>query len=527
MTPAAPDTTGRTADRIALVCLVPLALLIWRFDFVCDDAFISFRYSKNLAAGLGLAFNPGVEPPVEGYTNLLWVLWCSIPERLGLDTGLWARASLAVCSTALLFGLVRLLAGRVGLVGPGQLLVALTYACFPPVGLWSSSGLETMAFTAAYFLAFQRLVAREGQPRYVQAAPFLVAACLLRSDGFVWGAMLTGALWGGGLWGSRPELRRAAYLVAGVVGLTAALNIAWRLSYHGDWMPNTAHVKLGFGALSLERGGKYALTWLLQYPLMPLALALGATHAWRRRDGVATASVLVALGALAYVTAIGGDFLPMGRFVMPSVPFAFVALGAAVAAREEGGPRLRVAPAALAAVAALLSLLPAYGHTAVPGGVLDALHYNWNDKQRQSDLALWRGEVDRAAIWRDLGRALAIHAEPDDSLVTASVGAIGYHCHVFLYDQYGLVSREVAAEPAPEGRRLSAGHDKFVAVDYFEPFEPTFMSARIVAVDANGELVRQPRSNRRPRYHSQLFPLDPADGFEAGTALQVMRLKPQ
>src|SRR5690554_5604676 len=36
-----------------------------------DDAFISYRYAKNLAEGHGLVYNPG-DPPVEGYTNGLW-----------------------------------------------------------------------------------------------------------------------------------------------------------------------------------------------------------------------------------------------------------------------------------------------------------------------------------------------------------------------------------------------------------------------------------------------------------------------
>ena len=37
-----------------------------------DDAFISFRYVRNLLEGNGLVFNPGEY--VEGYTNFLWIL---------------------------------------------------------------------------------------------------------------------------------------------------------------------------------------------------------------------------------------------------------------------------------------------------------------------------------------------------------------------------------------------------------------------------------------------------------------------
>ena len=60
---------------IILVCLPWLALLGWMASvswFLTDDAFISFRYARNLLEGHGLVFNPGER--VEGYSNFLWVL---------------------------------------------------------------------------------------------------------------------------------------------------------------------------------------------------------------------------------------------------------------------------------------------------------------------------------------------------------------------------------------------------------------------------------------------------------------------
>src|SRR3989304_2142112 len=50
--------------------------------FLTDDAYISFRYARNLARGAGLVFNPGGEP-VEGYTNFLWVVLLAGVARLG------------------------------------------------------------------------------------------------------------------------------------------------------------------------------------------------------------------------------------------------------------------------------------------------------------------------------------------------------------------------------------------------------------------------------------------------------------
>src|SRR5262245_42468042 len=51
------------------------ALLVnmWRVrTFTVDDAYISFRYARNLAHGLGLVYNEGER--IEGYTNFLWTV---------------------------------------------------------------------------------------------------------------------------------------------------------------------------------------------------------------------------------------------------------------------------------------------------------------------------------------------------------------------------------------------------------------------------------------------------------------------
>src|SRR5947208_12083 len=64
-------------------CLIALGVQIWRYDFLCDDAFISFRYARNFARGHGLVFNAGFER-IEGYSNFLWVLILAAFQFLGV-----------------------------------------------------------------------------------------------------------------------------------------------------------------------------------------------------------------------------------------------------------------------------------------------------------------------------------------------------------------------------------------------------------------------------------------------------------
>ena len=66
----------RSHPWLTLALLGTLALAFWHarvYQFLTDDAYISFRYADNFARGDGLVFNPGGER-VEGYTNFLWVL---------------------------------------------------------------------------------------------------------------------------------------------------------------------------------------------------------------------------------------------------------------------------------------------------------------------------------------------------------------------------------------------------------------------------------------------------------------------
>ncbi len=63
-----------------MVAAIIVATAMWLFvaqalplHAPIDDAFISFRYARNLTEGTGLVYNPGEY--VEGITNLLWTLW--------------------------------------------------------------------------------------------------------------------------------------------------------------------------------------------------------------------------------------------------------------------------------------------------------------------------------------------------------------------------------------------------------------------------------------------------------------------
>jgi hypothetical protein len=107
-----------------------------------DDAYISFRYARNLVEGHGLVYNIGQH--VEGFTNLLWVLLIALGMKLGGAAPLvshWLGVSSGVALLVLAHAYARCL-----LHPKSVILAALALARAGVDGasaIWTVSGLET------------------------------------------------------------------------------------------------------------------------------------------------------------------------------------------------------------------------------------------------------------------------------------------------------------------------------------------------------------------------------------------------
>ena len=302
--------------RVMLLHLPWLALLGWFSSeawFLTDDAFISFRYVRNLLDGHGLVFNPGEY--VEGYSNFLWVL--ELAAIWGLSGVAPERAApwLSVAFTAgavaaMMWWIARLpLLRHRGLVGWMALGLVCSSATF---AVWTSGGgLETRQFTFFVVLAVVCLgLYRDSRRGLLAASLSLAAAALTRPEGVMLAALCcgwfvvqrmadTGRL--------NPDWRRLLWLAAPFVILVSA-HFLWRYSYYGEWLPNTyyaKHVRPWY-----ESGFRYLWAAALEtglYLLIPLA-AVAMRNRWRAsRDGI-WALVLLLVGVhMAYVMRIGGD----------------------------------------------------------------------------------------------------------------------------------------------------------------------------------------------------------------------------
>ena len=120
------------------------AIAAWIVRFVQDDAFITYRYARNLARGNGLVFNPGER--VEGYTNFLWTVMHVIPEKLGWSSPIFSQVigiALMVATVAVTLRLARRLFSSQSF----GFLVALTLLANMTFLTYATGGLETMQQT--------------------------------------------------------------------------------------------------------------------------------------------------------------------------------------------------------------------------------------------------------------------------------------------------------------------------------------------------------------------------------------------
>ncbi len=327
-----------------------------------DDAMISMRYARNLADGLGLAWNPHAAP-VEGYSNLLWTLWMTVLHLLRLPE---PTISLAVMVTGAVLLIANVLVvGKLALLLTGSrlsMLLAMSLtALYYPLVFWTLRGMEVglLTFLVSSATLAALMIQRNHRPLDVAVLCVLFAAAeLTRDDATLLVAVI--ALWLVAVLPCTERYRFGIPLATAIVIPLAAV-AAFRESYYHALLPNTYYLKMTGIALGARLGrGLKALAELEIAHL--LAPTVAAAFVFLPRRGPAREPLLLAIlvvTAAIYSVFVGGDawewMLYSNRYVTPLVPLLLILASAGLAniARCTFGGR--------AAVAALLACAAAVG----------------------------------------------------------------------------------------------------------------------------------------------------------------------
>ncbi|HRI52916.1 MAG TPA: hypothetical protein PLW65_22330 [Pseudomonadota bacterium] len=497
---------------LLLGCAALLGAHSLAFNFVTDDAFISFVYARNLVEHGALVFNVGER--VEGYTNFLWTLLLAAGMAVRIAPEVSSRVLGTLGGALTLLVAARAMRRLRGAAAPSPLwdvLPALILAGIPGYACWSSGGLETQLFTllctagATAYLEVHLAAAPAGLGR---AGLLVGLAALTRPEGY----LLLGLL---GLHRLIVKLRAHASLRERLVPtgeelrfvacflLLTVPHLLWRRSYYGYWVPNTFYIKSSGGAAAWSQGLYYLLAFARDQKLfvLPLLWTVGLARrvdagAQRRYLALGAVTYLWTAAFLLYVVSVGGDFMGLYRFVLPIVPLNVLCgalglwrLGAASASPSGSQSAASSGPQPGSSSGTPSGEAPvrgwALGLTALLLG-LHAVNTYFVDRHALTFIGADRGidtpgylryyTSDRAAIGKWLGQ----NVRPDDYQVVGGAGAQVYYAGIRALDSFGLSDAYVAHKVAPVSTR--PGHQKFAPLDYVLAQHPTILTYNVYRI---------------------------------------------
>jgi hypothetical protein len=465
------------------VLLVGHSLL---FNFVTDDAFISFVYAKNLAQHGELVFNLGER--VEGYTNFLWTLVLAAGLRLNLPPEGLSRVLGTLCALFTMLysaSLFRRVASTKHAVW--ESLSALCLATIPGYACWASGGLETQLFTLLCTVSLGEYVqitideTAATQTGFARLGLTLGLASITRPEGYLLFALLA-------IHRLFHNVKKRAFFPTRLdwilVFLFLAITIphmAFRRLYYGYFVPNTFYIKSSGGKGTWDQGFYYlwAFSRDLKLWIFPLLYGLGLLRAWSKSDNkpARLSTGYARLGELLlwwsvpfclYVASVGGDFMGLYRFMMPIVPlWVFCGVLGLYRLLHELNARLMYA-----AIGVLLGL---HGLNTF---FVDrhALTFIGADRGIDTPGYLRHYVNDRIAI----GKWFRQHVKPDDYQVVGGAGAQVYYAGIRALDSFGLSDACVAHEvPASSNR---PGHQKFAPLEYVLSRKPTILTYNVYRI---------------------------------------------
>ncbi len=460
------------------------------YIFLCDDAYISFRYVDNFVNGRGFVFNPGEY--VEGYSNFLWVIQLTVLEylKVGVENGALLLGVLYSVGTMIATAaLLRLFSEKETwyvLLPFAMLLLAVNSS----YAVWTTGGLETRSNTFFIILGLYTALLpwkRYSHPLLLAGLPW-AAASLTRPDSLA--LMIIAFAWF--VWANR----RCYKIILGYTlpSLIIVLShFLWRKYYYGEWLPNTYYAKVG--EPWWDMGLTYIWSATLEYSLWMLPNAAFAFFIFQNKSAkkLRIIPILALLSfQLVYLARIGGDhfeyrpldiFWPLSSVIyasslgvfldkLPPPRAALSYIATAVffilatslipfMARSTAAPIQQRSEATLRSVPINLEDCPPFN--LIPG--LSLLTNAWNRATEKTishavGVRYFEHRINADFLLRLYTPFEGLRENgliPEDAVtVMGAVGIVSYFTDLPIIDRYGLTDKAIARNPKTEGKRLMA-----------------------------------------------------------------------
>lgn len=439
-----PPPISRASLTGMLLTLLLTALLAVHFltlmPVYIDDAYITFRFSQNLAAGAGLTWTPG-ETPIEGFSNPIWVVLVAVGIAVGVDPVTWSFWLSVGCIGTMGVLLCSFRTRKSDLASCLCISSALLVALNPVLQASYLMGLETGMFAFSILFGFveaHRQPSRKGVTPRSAFALFLLV--MTRFEGLAFALWLAICL---DLRRARPWRPLHLSLCIVLVGTLTAL----RRAYFGEWLPLTVQAKGGSAAglvagdvdaLVAKMAGAYSyITDFIDQRLLLLIVIYGlALLVLSRREPILAAlSAGTVSGGVAIVLLNGGDWMPGFRLLSVFLPMMVATV---LVASQRAKEPAQTAIAATLLGSLLIAAIPAASQPRGTPSLVKESDHRWND------VGLWMEHV----------------ATSETNALIEQIGRIGFYAPtVKITDFQGLVNPHVAKHGAGSsmyGKRMDA-----------------------------------------------------------------------
>ena len=272
---------NRTNIIVGIILSLLFAVLLSLYwDFVLDDAFITFRYAQNLINNEGLVWNVS-EDPVEGYTSFLWVVINALFLYFHLDPVTFSKI---ISSLAALVIIWILLFASKKIDWWLVVVFVSTIALSPPFAFLTMQCMETAITTLFIVIAAQLslvIMSNPSKRHIIYLYGTVLLGFLSRPDTAIFnGGLILGLIT---MFILKKDYKtfRIFLLVGFFFSLGSSLYIVWRFNYFGYLFPNSFYTKIVLkGGIIKSEGIEYFHSFIqnILYPYLVLIAFLLGKH---------------------------------------------------------------------------------------------------------------------------------------------------------------------------------------------------------------------------------------------------------
>jgi len=437
--------------------------LSWSFLFQnVDDAYISFRYGRNLMLGNGLVYNPGEY--VEGYTNFLWsVITAPFTIMPFADVAFFATTIcliLSILNIAFLAKIGRLFnldfeTFKVLLILVPSIFLALDNS----IAFWAIGGMEFPIYTLFILGIIYGYFRINENPKYLYILiASLILCTLTRPEGnmifviFIFHILLFRK--------QVNNFRNKFIKIILAYAFFCAVYYGFKYIYYGQVIPNTFYAKgVTDFQMNLVLGTKYLALCVgtRLYIFIFIAFIPFKVSLKRLKESFLIMFVTV---YIIYIVAVGGDWMIANRFFVPILPMLYVLsiigfinfLIKMQKIYENMDKTIALARKLIMAMSVLLFAV-----------TLSLLEYK--------QLIISEDNAQYEMHWSMFGKWLKSNVPPETVIAVGPAGKIPYYSGLYTIDMWGLNNAYIAKT---DSKRLMAGHKKF-DFEYVLSLHPEFI----------------------------------------------------